>query len=90
MFVFVFVRVCVCVWQPRRWPSYGQNRESVGELWLGLLRFYTEHFDFKEHVICVRQKDTLSPFQKQWTSKYITIEGSNSLELVDFPKYIII
>ncbi|XP_031426923.1 terminal uridylyltransferase 7 [Clupea harengus] len=59
---------------PRRWPSYGQNRESVGELWLGLLRFYTEHFDFKEHVICVRQKDTLSPFQKQWTSKYITIE----------------
>ncbi|XP_062399604.1 terminal uridylyltransferase 7 [Sardina pilchardus] len=59
---------------PRRWPSYGQNHESVGELWLGLLRFYTEQFDFKERVICVRQKDTLSPFQKQWTSKYITIE----------------
>ncbi|KAL2092115.1 hypothetical protein ACEWY4_011913 [Coilia grayii] len=59
---------------PRRWPSYGQNRESVGELWLGLLRFYTEEFDFKERVICTRQKDTLSPFQKQWTSKYITIE----------------
>ncbi|CAM9173599.1 unnamed protein product, partial [Lampetra fluviatilis] len=57
-----------------RWPHFGENRESVGELWLGLLRFYTEEFDFQDRVISVRQRETLSSFEKQWTSKYISIE----------------
>ncbi|XP_053910077.1 terminal uridylyltransferase 7 isoform X1 [Cuculus canorus] len=56
------------------WPEYGKNTESVGQLWLGLLRFYTEEFDFKEHVICIRRKNLLTTFKKQWTSKYIVIE----------------
>ncbi|KAE8633221.1 hypothetical protein XENTR_v10001819 [Xenopus tropicalis] len=56
------------------WPEFGQNKESVGELWLGLLRFYTEDFDFKEHVISIRRKNLLTTFKKQWTSKYIVIE----------------
>ncbi|XP_077570666.1 terminal uridylyltransferase 7 isoform X1 [Stigmatopora nigra] len=59
---------------PSRWPEYGKNTETVGELWLGLLRFYTEDFDFKEHVVCTRQKARLTTFNKQWTSKYIVIE----------------
>ncbi|XP_061883934.1 terminal uridylyltransferase 4 [Entelurus aequoreus] len=50
------------------------NTESVGELWLGLLRFYTEEFDFKEHVISIRQTKRLTTFEKQWTSKCIAIE----------------
>ncbi|XP_037325740.2 terminal uridylyltransferase 4 isoform X1 [Pungitius pungitius] len=50
------------------------NLESVGELWLGLLRFYTEEFDFKEHVISIRQRKRLTTFEKQWTSKCIAIE----------------
>lgn len=61
--------------QPSRWPHYGKNTESVGELWLGLLRFYTEDFDFREHVVCIRQHACLTTFNKQWTSKYIVIEG---------------
>ncbi|NWR61462.1 TUT7 uridylyltransferase, partial [Bucorvus abyssinicus] len=56
------------------WPDCGKNTESVGQLWLGLLRFYTEEFDFKEHVICIRRKNLLTTFKKQWTSKYIVIE----------------
>ncbi|XP_036259188.1 terminal uridylyltransferase 7 isoform X1 [Molothrus ater] len=56
------------------WPDYGKNTESTGQLWLGLLRFYTEEFDFKEHVICIRRKNLLTTFKKQWTSKYIVIE----------------
>ncbi|XP_053558405.1 terminal uridylyltransferase 7 [Bombina bombina] len=56
------------------WPDYDKNKESVGELWLGLLRYYTEEFDFKEHVICIRRKSLLTTFKKQWTSKYIVIE----------------
>nr|XP_046241304.1 terminal uridylyltransferase 7 isoform X2 [Scatophagus argus] len=59
---------------PSRWPQYGKNTETVGELWLGLLRFYTEDFDFREHVVCIRQHDRLTTFNKQWTSKYIVIE----------------
>ncbi|XP_043920126.1 terminal uridylyltransferase 7 isoform X2 [Protopterus annectens] len=57
-----------------RWADYGKNTESVGELWLGFLRFYTEEFDFKEHVISIRSKNLLTTFKKQWTSKYIVIE----------------
>lgn len=59
---------------PAYWPEYGKNTESVGQLWLGLLRFYTEDFDFKEHVISIRRKNLLTTFKKQWTSKYIVIE----------------
>lgn len=58
----------------RHWPEYKKNRESVGELWLGLLQFYTETFDFKESVICIRRKEPLSTFKKQWTSKHLAIE----------------
>ncbi|XP_037397336.1 terminal uridylyltransferase 4 isoform X1 [Pygocentrus nattereri] len=58
----------------RRLPEFQQNRETVGELWLGLLRFYTEEFDFKEHVISIRQRKRLTTFEKQWTSKCIAIE----------------
>ncbi|XP_053326372.1 terminal uridylyltransferase 4 [Spea bombifrons] len=57
-----------------RFPSLGKNKESVGELWLGFLRFYTEEFDFKEYVISIRQKKLLTTFEKQWTSKCISIE----------------
>ncbi|KAF3835533.1 hypothetical protein F7725_028091, partial [Dissostichus mawsoni] len=59
----------------RRLPQ--PNTESVGELWLGLLRFYTEEFDFKEHVISIRQRKRLTTFEKQWTSKCIAIEVTN-------------
>nr|XP_044995079.1 terminal uridylyltransferase 4 isoform X3 [Jaculus jaculus] len=58
----------------KRLPSLGENTESLGELWLGLLRFYTEEFDFKEYVISIRQKKLLTTFEKQWTSKCIAIE----------------
>ncbi|XP_030061318.1 terminal uridylyltransferase 4 isoform X2 [Microcaecilia unicolor] len=58
----------------KRLPLLGRNVESVGELWLGLLRFYTEEFDFKENVISIRQKKLLTTFEKQWTSKCIAIE----------------
>lgn len=89
--VCVCVRVCVCpplraashaapcpALQQRLLPEPQPNSESVGELWLGLLRFYTEEFDFKEHVISIRQKKRLTTFEKQWTSKCIAIEGARA------------
>uniref|UniRef100_A0A8C7FSN0 Terminal uridylyl transferase 7 n=1 Tax=Oncorhynchus kisutch TaxID=8019 RepID=A0A8C7FSN0_ONCKI len=54
-----------------------QGNMSVGALWLGLLQFYTETFDFREHVISIRQSAALTTFNKQWTSKYIVIEVTN-------------
>lgn len=57
------------------WPHRGKNKDSVGELWLGLLRFYTEMFDFKKHVISIRQLKILTRFEKLWNSKCIAIEG---------------
>uniref|UniRef100_A0AAR2L031 CCHC-type domain-containing protein n=1 Tax=Pygocentrus nattereri TaxID=42514 RepID=A0AAR2L031_PYGNA len=68
----------------RRLPEFQQNRETVGELWLGLLRFYTEEFDFKEHVISIRQRKRLTTFEKQWTSKCIAIEGTTTDHLTNF------
>lgn len=58
----------------KHWPEYRKNRESVGQLWLGLLQFYTKTFDFKESVICIRRKEPLTTFKKQWTSKHLAIE----------------
>lgn len=68
----------VVCWQHRVLSELQPNSESVGELWLGLLRFYTEEFDFKEHVISIRQKKRLTTFEKQWTSKCIAIEGARA------------
>uniref|UniRef100_A0A8C2I6P2 RNA uridylyltransferase n=1 Tax=Cyprinus carpio TaxID=7962 RepID=A0A8C2I6P2_CYPCA len=56
------------------WPGYKKNKESVGQLWFGLLQFYTETFDFKETVVCIRRKEPLTTFKKQWTSKHLAIE----------------
>lgn len=68
--------MCVLCVQHQVVSERQPNMESVGELWLGLLRFYTEEFDFKEHVISIRQKKRLTTFEKQWTSKCIAIEGA--------------
>ncbi|XP_059469571.1 terminal uridylyltransferase 4-like [Neocloeon triangulifer] len=56
------------------WSGYGKNTTSVGELWYQLLRFYTEEFDFNEHVISIRQEEKLVRFKKLWNSKCIAIE----------------
>ncbi|XP_023215892.1 terminal uridylyltransferase 4-like [Centruroides sculpturatus] len=56
------------------WPQSKKNTETLGELWLGLLRFYTEKFRVNELVICIRQKAPLTRFEKLWNTKSIAIE----------------
>ncbi|KAH9362691.1 hypothetical protein HPB48_001212 [Haemaphysalis longicornis] len=46
------------------WREFDHNKESVEELWLVRLRFYTDEFNFKKHVVCIRQKATLTKLQK--------------------------
>lgn len=61
--------------QPEVWPDYGKNQLSVAELWMGMFRYYTEQFDFKEEVVCIRQHATLTRFEKLWNGRCIAIEG---------------
>ncbi|XP_049844955.1 terminal uridylyltransferase 7-like [Schistocerca gregaria] len=56
------------------WPNIGKNKTSVGSLWCELLNFYAEKFDFKSHVVSVRQKEPLLRFTKMWTTKCMAIE----------------
>ena len=37
------------------WPGWGKNKETVGELWIGLLRYYTEEFPLKDQVVTIKQ-----------------------------------
>ncbi|CAG7690012.1 unnamed protein product [Allacma fusca] len=57
------------------WEGYGQNRSSLGELWLGLLRYYSEVFDFESHVISIRESRPITKLSKFWISNsLISIE----------------
>lgn len=56
------------------WPNIGKNKTSVGSLWCELLNFYADKFDFKTHVVSIRQKEPLLRFSKMWTTKCMAIE----------------
>ena len=59
---------------PDVWPGLGENRQSVGTLWLGFLDYYARIFDEKKEVVCIRQSRALSKFEKMWNSPCIAIE----------------
>ncbi|XP_057300256.1 terminal uridylyltransferase 4-like [Hydractinia symbiolongicarpus] len=61
------------------WAGYGKNNQSVGELWIGLFRFYMEKFDFNRNVIAIKQHKKLSKFEKSWTHSSIAIEDPFNL-----------
>ena len=61
--------------QPKVWPHYRHNNQSVGELWLGLFKYYCEEFNIEEQVVTIRQSETLTKFEKLWNRKCIAIEG---------------
>ena len=63
--------------QPDVWLDYGKNKQTVDELWLGLFRYYTEEFNMKEQVVCSRQTQVLTKFEKLWNSPCIAIEGTH-------------
>ena len=56
------------------WSGLYKNKDSVADLWLGLLRFYTEEFPFNERVVCIRRLAPLTKFEKLWNGYGIAIE----------------
>ncbi|KAK7072353.1 Terminal uridylyltransferase 4 [Halocaridina rubra] len=59
---------------PKVWKGYRRNKESVGQLWVSMLRYYTETFNWKENVVTIRQHAPLTRLQKLWNSRCIVIE----------------
>jgi terminal uridylyltransferase len=55
-------------------PEFGSNRESIGELWLGFLEFYTEKFNYQLNIISIRHLKVLTRVKKKWTRSYFAIE----------------
>jgi terminal uridylyltransferase len=56
------------------WPHFKSNKQTVGELWLGFLRYYTEVFDWDNHVVCIRSNVPLTRKIKNWTKHRLAIE----------------
>jgi len=61
------------------WPSYGKNHKSLGELWVGLIHYYTKQFDFKTTVVTIRQGNQMTRAHKQWTRRKMCIEDPLSI-----------
>ena len=59
---------------PVSWPHYRKNKQSIGELWLGFLRYYTEFFDWDNHVVSIRDNEPLTRKAKGWTKHRLAIE----------------
>jgi terminal uridylyltransferase len=59
----------------KHWPHLNQNKQTVGQLWVGFLRYYTEKFDWEQHVVCIRKSDApLSRKDKNWNKHRLAIE----------------
>jgi len=56
------------------WPGYRQNKQTVGQLWIGFLDFYARQFDDRRLVVAIKQQKPLSKFEKMWNSPCIAIE----------------
>ena len=61
--------------QGSAWNPKERNNFSVGVLWYGFLRYYTEEFDFEHDVVCCRRTKKLTKFEKMWTKHVFAIEG---------------
>ncbi len=59
---------------PKIWPDHNKNKQTVGELWLGFLRYYTEYFDWDNNVVSIRSTDQLTKRSKNWTKHRLAIE----------------
>ena len=64
---------CAIGLQAEKWKS--DNKCSVGELWLQLLKFYCLEFDNTHLVISILQTEPMTRQEKKWHSKKLAIEG---------------
>ena len=51
-----------------------ENTLSTGRLWIEFLRYFTEIFNYDEHVVTIRQFEPLLKHEKGWFKHTIAIE----------------
>ena len=54
--------------------SYNSHSHDFCKLFLGFLHFYAFEFDWQNHVVSINRLDTLTAYEKKWTSKTLKIE----------------
>jgi hypothetical protein len=47
---------------------------TSGALWVALLRYYTEQFNYTKNIVTIRQYEPLLHVDKAWFRKVIAIE----------------
>ena len=57
----------------------GGEGQSLGQLWLELLRFYTLEFALEDYIISIRLKELLTREQKNWPRRRLAIEGTHTI-----------
>ncbi|GLG93566.1 Poly(A) RNA polymerase gld-2 homolog A [Gryllus bimaculatus] len=55
-----------------KWET--KNKMSLGELWLGLFKFYVVDIDVQERVISIKTKEPVLQASKKWNNKRLGIE----------------
>lgn len=73
LFIYFLLSICF-LHQKKDWKDYGKNTDSVGLLWVNMLRYYTETFNWKDNVVTIRQQAPLTRLHKLWNSRCIAIE----------------
>lgn len=57
------------------------NKQTVGELWVGFLNYYAYEFDWKKNVVCIRKlAEPLTREEKKWTNHCLAIEDPYELD----------
>lgn len=51
-----------------------KNQSLTGALWLEFLCYYTEKFNYEEHIVCIRKSEPLLRQDKGWFRRTIAIE----------------
>ncbi len=67
-----FNQIIIYFFKKQKWKT--ENKLSTGALWIEFLRFYTEQFNYDEHVVTIRQKEPLLKHEKGWFRQTIAIE----------------
>lgn len=52
----------------KHWSGFRSNQESVADLFLGFIKYYTETFNYEEHVVTISQLEPLLRKEKRWTT----------------------
>ena len=56
------------------WPHVGENKLSVGELWIKILSYYGERFDWAKGIVSIRKVKSLIKVDRNWKSYTACIE----------------